>query len=149
MIKPMAEESLTPIWDGTVSFARPITFLRHLRVVLKEMRPRQWSKNGIVFMALIFSANQYWQPKDIGSWDHLVARALLTALAFCMASGAEYIINDLRDRESDRLHPRKRNRPIAAGLISPPAAVAWAIGLTIAGLALAFAIDPRTGAVLF
>jgi 4-hydroxybenzoate polyprenyltransferase len=148
MIETMAEESLSARWDGSVSLAKPMTLLRHLRVVLKEMRPKQWAKNGIVFMAFIFSANQFWQPKKIDSWDHMVVLALLTAIAFCMASGAEYIINDLRDRESDRLHPRKRLRPIAAGLISPPAAVLWAVGLTLAAFALAFAIDWRTGVVV-
>ncbi len=89
------------------------------------MRPKQWAKNGIVFMALIFSVNQAWMPEDIKSWDSLLVRALPDGLAFCMASGAEYIVNDLRDRESDKLHPRKRLRPIAAGLISPAEAIAW------------------------
>ncbi|HLF76832.1 MAG TPA: decaprenyl-phosphate phosphoribosyltransferase [Dehalococcoidia bacterium] len=148
MIDDMAKELLSSRWDGSVSLTKPVTLLRHLRVVLKEMRPRQWAKNGIVFMAFIFSANQFWQPKSIDSWDHLVVRAFLTALVFCMASGAEYMINDLRDRESDRLHPRKRNRPIAAGLISPAAAAVWAVSLTAIAFAGAFAIDWRTGIVV-
>src|SRR6266540_593179 len=114
----MTEESLVPVRDRSASIARPGSLVRHLRYLLKAMRPRQWSKNGIVFIALIFSVNQYWQPDDPGSWDHLFLRAFITALVFCMASGAEYLINDTRDRESDRLHPRKRLRPIAAGLLS-------------------------------
>jgi 4-hydroxybenzoate polyprenyltransferase len=148
MIDGMAEESLSARWDGSVSLTKPLTLMRHLRVVLKEMRPRQWAKNGIVFMAFIFSANQFWQPKHFDSWDHLVFRAFLTALVFCLASGAEYMINDLRDRDSDRLHPRKRNRPIAAGLISPTAAIVWALGLTAVAVGAAFAIDWRTGLVV-
>ena len=54
----MAEDSLRPA--GAVSLSRPLTLIRHLRYVLKAMRPRQWSKNGIVFMALLFSVNQAW-----------------------------------------------------------------------------------------
>lgn len=144
----MAEESFTPAIDGSVSLAKPVSLLRHLRYVLKEMRPKQWAKNGIVFLALIFSVNQAWMPGDIKSWDSLLVRAFLTAIAFCMASSAEYIVNDLRDREMDKLHPRKRLRPIAAGLISPAEAITWSLGLTVASFALAFAIDWRTGIVV-
>jgi len=144
----MTEETFTPAIDGSVSLARPSSLIRHLRYVLKEMRPKQWAKNGIVFLAFIFSVNQFWTPEHIRSWDNLVIRATLTAIAFCMASSAEYIINDLRDRESDALHPRKRLRPIAAGLISPSEAMVWSLTLTVASFALAFAIDWRTGVVV-
>jgi 4-hydroxybenzoate polyprenyltransferase len=142
----MAEEILAAA-DG-VSLTRPTSLLRHLRYVLKEMRPRQWSKNGIVFMALIFSVNQDWLPEKIGTWDHLVARALITALCFCAVSGAEYMINDLKDRESDRMHPTKRRRPIAAGLVGPREAVIWAACLAAGGIIVAFLVDWRTGAVM-
>jgi 4-hydroxybenzoate polyprenyltransferase len=65
-----------------------------------------------------------------------------------MVSGAEYLVNDTRDRESDRLHPAKSHRPIAAGLLSARAAVGWAVALWLVGTAIAFAIDVRTGAVV-
>jgi 4-hydroxybenzoate polyprenyltransferase len=142
----MAEESLPAA--GTVSLAKPATLLRHLRYVLKAVRPRQWTKNGIVFMALLFSVNQYWQPDDIASWDHMLLQATLTALAFCAVAGAGYLVNDVRDVESDRLHPTKRNRPIASGNLSTRAALAWAAALIVAGVAVAFVIDWRTGAVV-
>jgi 4-hydroxybenzoate polyprenyltransferase len=141
----MAEDTLAV--DG-VSLARPTTLLRHLRYVLKEMRPRQWSKNGIVFVALIFSVNQQWLPEKVSTWDHLVIRALITALCFCAVSGAEYMINDLKDRESDRMHPTKRRRPIAAGLVGPREAVIWAACLAGGGIIVAFLVDWRTGAVM-
>jgi 4-hydroxybenzoate polyprenyltransferase len=145
----MAEDSLAATPDlGAVSLTRPTSLIRHLRYVLRAMRPRQWTKNGIVFMAFIFSVNTTWTPDDIASWDHLFIRALITALVFCMVSGAEYLVNDTRDRESDRLHPTKRRRPIAAGLITPRAAICWAIALWVVGTAIAFAIDVRTGAVV-
>jgi 4-hydroxybenzoate polyprenyltransferase len=142
----MAEESLTPA--GALSLSTPVALVRHLSYVLRSMRPRQWTKNGIVFMALIFSVNQEWQPDDPKTWDHLLFRCLLTVLAFCLVSGADYLVNDVRDRESDRLHPRKRLRPIAAGLLSSRAALAWAVVFSAAGVALAFAIDWRVGAVV-
>jgi 4-hydroxybenzoate polyprenyltransferase len=142
----MAEETLaTP--DG-VSVTKPTSLLRHLRYVLKAMRPRQWSKNGIVFMALIFSVNQAWLPEEFDTWNTLVLRALITALCFCAVSGAEYMINDLKDRESDRMHPTKRRRPIAAGLVGPREAVLWAAGLATGGIIIAFLVDWRTGAVM-
>jgi 4-hydroxybenzoate polyprenyltransferase len=143
----MAEESMIAA-DSTVAISRPVSPLRHLRYVLKAMRPRQWSKNGIVFMALIFSVNQEWFPDRPGTWDHLLLQVMLTVIAFCAVSGAEYMVNDVRDRESDRLHPTKRNRPIAAGLLSVRAALVWAVLLAAGGVALAFLVDWRTGAVV-
>jgi 4-hydroxybenzoate polyprenyltransferase len=65
-----------------------------------------------------------------------VVHALLALLAFCCASSTVYLINDLRDREEDRRHPLKRLRPIAAGTLSVPAAVAAAVLLAVAALAL-------------
>jgi 4-hydroxybenzoate polyprenyltransferase len=109
------------------------------------MRPRQWTKNAIVFLALVFSVNQSWEPAKLASWDHLLLRTVIAALCFCLVSGADYLVNDVRDREADRLHPRKRQRPIAAGQLAPEAAVLWAIGLSGAGLAGAFLVDWRTG----
>lgn len=142
----MAEETLAAA-DG-VSMTGPVSLPRHLRYVLKAMRPKQWSKNGIVFMALIFSVNQEWLPEEFGSWDHLLLSAFLTALCFCAVSGAEYMINDLKDRESDRMHPTKRHRPIAAGLIGPREAFAWASFFAVGGIVAGSLIDWRTGAVL-
>jgi 4-hydroxybenzoate polyprenyltransferase len=109
------------------------------------MRPRQWSKNGIVFMAFIFSINMEWYLDDPSSWLPLLWRSALTAGVFCMVSGADYLINDVKDRESDRLHPRKSRRVIASGLLPARSAVLWAAGLWIAGTAIAFLIDWRTG----
>lgn len=122
--------------------------LAHLRYVLVSMRPKQWTKNGIVFLAFIFSVNQAWQPDSPATWDHLVLRSLLTALCFCLVSGADYLVNDVRDRASDRLHPRKSRRPIAAGLISPQAAIIWAVVVAGTGILAAYAIDWRTGSVV-
>ena len=133
---------------ATVSLTRPTSLVRHLYYLVKAMRPKQWTKNGIVFMAFIFSVNDRWVPEDTDSWLPLVGRCILTAIVFCMVSGAEYLVNDTKDRAEDRLHPKKSRRPIAAGLISPQAAIGWAIVLWIAGTAIAYAIDPQTCAVV-
>src|SRR5438067_1369246 len=112
----MTEESLATV-EAFVP-ARPAGLLRQLPYILLSMRPRQWTKNGIVFMALIFSVNQNWEPERVGSWDKLLLRSLLMAFVFCLVSGADYLVNDVRDQDNDRLHPRKRRRPIAAGLLA-------------------------------
>ena len=143
----MTEKPITPARGGDVAVPRA-SLLMHLRYVLVSMRPRQWTKNGVVFMALVFSANESWQPEEPGTWDHLLLRATAAALVFCLVSGAEYLVNDKRDRASDRLHPRKSKRPIAAGLLAPEAAIAWAVGLWSLGSVVAFLIDPRTGGVV-
>jgi 4-hydroxybenzoate polyprenyltransferase len=75
--------------------------------IVREVRPRQWTKNLIVFAALIFSGN----AGDAGR----VGRAALAFVAFCLLSGAVYLVNDIADANLDRLHPKKRLRPIAAG----------------------------------
>ncbi len=76
-----------------------------------SLRPRQWTKNLLLFAGLLFSRR----------WDNSIAviDAFLAFAIFCALSGVVYIINDLTDLEQDREHPRKRNRPIAAGQISP------------------------------
>ena len=142
----MAEESLPA--SGTISITDPVSLLRHLRYVLKAVRPKQWTKNGIVFMAFLFSINQAWFPDDISTWDHLLLKAFLTALAFCGVSGAGYLINDVRDVESDRMHPTKRNRPIASGKLSAKEAMVWAALFVTVGVIIAFAVDWRTGLIV-
>lgn len=83
--------------------------------LIRLMRPKQWVKNGFVLAPLIFS----------GAFSDAAAvkQSLLAALLFCVASSATYIFNDLHDIERDRRHPKKsRTRPLAAGIVSPPAA---------------------------
>ncbi len=91
-----------------------------------SLRPRQWTKNAVVF-AGAFGAGQLF---------HVVSfmRASLGFLIFCGLAGVIYIINDLTDRERDRLHPRKRYRPIASGALPPLWALCGAIALLIACL---------------
>jgi 4-hydroxybenzoate polyprenyltransferase len=112
------------------------------------MRPRQWPKAGIVFLALIFSVGQEYHVDDPGSWIPLLLRSLAAFVCFCMVSSADYLVNDISDIESDRAHPIKRNRPIPAGLLAIQTAWAAAAILFAAGHAIAFAIDWRLGLVI-
>ncbi len=128
--------------------AQRTDIVSHLTYVLKSMRPRQWTKGLIVFLALIFSIEQEWQLSDAGSWAPLLGRSTLVFVFFCLVSSADYLINDLADREGDRQHPKKRHRPIAAGLLSPRAAIGWAVALALLALAGGFALDWQVGSIL-
>ena len=120
----------------------------HLLAVLRAVRPRQWPKNLIVFMALLFSIDDKWQLTDPSSWLDLLGWTLLTFVLFCLVSSADYLVNDIVDRESDRQHPRKRKRPIAAGQLSVRAAQIWAVALAALAIGGAFAITWSVGAVI-
>jgi len=103
-------------------------------LLLREMRPRQWSKNLILFAALIFSKNLL----DLG----MLLRSAAACLVFCLLSGMVYTINDLLDIKEDRLHEVKRHRPLASGALPVQVAVIWVIVVTAASLALAWKIGP-------
>lgn len=113
--------------------------LSQARYLLVAMRPYQWTKNGLVLAALIFAHR--W--KDLQA----VRLALMAFVAFCLLASFTYLFNDLRDVEQDRLHPRKRSRPVAAGLLAPSVAAVAAGALLLLGLALAFAVNFPTGAI--
>lgn len=102
--------------------------------VLLSLRPRQWTKNLIVFAGLIFG----YRLKDV---EALVAACLAFAV-FCAVSGVVYLVNDVRDRETDRLHPHKSRRPIAAGRLSPGMAMGSAVVIGAGALAAAFLVLP-------
>ena len=98
-----------------------------LEAIVVSMRPRQWVKNLFVFAGLVFSQRLFTGA----AWTAVAAFAI-----FCALSGAIYLFNDVADRERDRLDPRKRMRPIAAGRLPPGVAVAAAVMLVVAGLGL-------------
>jgi decaprenyl-phosphate phosphoribosyltransferase len=112
---------------------------RTLRVLLRACRPRQWSKN-LLLLAAPSAAGVIAVP--------VVGRDVAVAIvAFCLLSSATYLLNDVRDRDQDRLHPRKRDRPVAAGQLSPRAALGLAAALGVCGLALAAAVRLELAAV--
>ena len=101
---------------------------RRLVGLLRGTRPRQWTKNLLVLVALLFSGRY----QDPGS----VVAALEGLLLFVLASGSLYLLNDVADAKRDRAHPEKRRRPIAAGVVSIPLAV----GVGTGGLVVAAAL---------
>lgn len=107
-------------------------FWTSCRVLLRACRPRQWSKNLLVFAA---PAAAGWIGRPA-----IAAETLAALVVLCMISSATYLVNDVRDREQDRLDPRKRLRPVAAGELSVRAALWTAALLAVAGIALASAI---------
>lgn len=102
------------------------------------MRPRQWVKNLFVFAGLIF-AQKLLTP--------LTVVAVAAFVIFCALSGAVYLLNDVADRDQDRLHPRKRERPIAAGRLSVPGALAAALALIVLALGASLLISTRLALV--
>ena len=104
-------------------------------LVVTGLRPRQWTKNLLLFAGLLFAA----RLGDAVSWVEAIAGFAL----FCAASGAAYLVNDVRDAERDRLHPAKRLRPVASGALPPRTALAVAALLAGAALAAGAALGAR------
>ena len=105
--------------------------------LVRSLRPSQWTKNLIIFAALIFGERLL----DPGS--ALLASAAF--LIFCGLSGVVYLVNDVADREADRGHPIKRHRPIASGALPVRVAVGTAVAILTASLAAAFALSASFG----
>lgn len=103
--------------------------------LLASLRPKQWVKNGFVAAPLVFADDLFDGPQ--------FARAAVAVIAFCMASSATYLLNDVLDRDADRLHPRKRNRPVASGALSVQAALASSAVLGAASVALSAVLGWR------
>lgn len=100
---------------------------------IRSLRPHQWTKNVFVFAALVFAERL---------WDTAAELRALAAFAiFCALASAVYLVNDITDRANDRLHPIKRQRPIASGVVPVPLAWGMAVALTALGLAGAYALD--------
>jgi 4-hydroxybenzoate polyprenyltransferase len=111
------------------------------QAALAALRPRQWAKNLLVFAGIIFAS----KLGDAARW----AEALAAFAAYCAASSAAYLVNDVRDREDDRLHPIKRERPIARGELTVRQALALAGVLAAAAMALAAVLGlPSLGLLL-
>ena len=110
-----------------------------LVALLQGMRPKQWTKNLLVFAALIFAQ----RFDDVSA----VATVTLTFALFCLISGSIYLINDIADREEDRKHPTKRHRPIASGALPVSVAATTAVILAPGGVIGCYLINIPTGHV--
>ena len=119
-----------------------------LPALLVAMRPYQWPKNVIVFAALVFSAGDAWTPGDADTWWPLLWRSAALFALWSAVSSATYLLNDVRDREADQLHPRKARRPIASSEVSSATALVTAALLVVVALPLTFLVDTTAAAVL-
>ncbi|MBM3128382.1 MAG: decaprenyl-phosphate phosphoribosyltransferase [Chloroflexi bacterium] len=114
--------------------------------LIKTMRPRQWTKNLMVFIPFAFTLREYWRPFSPEMWL-LLGKATLGFILFCAISGTIYLINDWVDVEKDRLHPKKRFRPLASGALSKSVALGAIVVLLLVALPAAFLLEPWFGAV--
>ena len=110
-----------------------------LRGLIKTMRPHQWVKNVFVLAPMIFHKDLVATVGGDPSLNlRVTGKGLLATVVFCLLAGAVYTINDLVDVEADRIHPVKRNRPIASGAVPESFAWPFTLALVAAALALAF-----------
>ena len=105
-----------------------------MRTWVRALRVEQWTKNGVVMMAWFFSVADSSQQEIVRGWTSFLMAVGMVG-AFSLISSSFYLLNDVSDYEADRLHPVKRNRPIAAGLLSRITAVRAALVLFAAGFA--------------
>ncbi len=125
--------------------ARLLTVLRDLLVTA---RPQQWLKNLLLYAGFVFSARTAWGWRDPETWAPMLLTASAAFALFTVAAAGGYFINDALDAERDRAHPRKRERPVAAGRLRLRAA-AGAGGLLVAvAVAGSLALDLAFGAIL-
>jgi 4-hydroxybenzoate polyprenyltransferase len=104
-----------------------------VRALVRALRPYQWVKNALVAVPLITSHQLF----SLDLWTHMAGMFL----CFCLCASSIYVANDLLDIPADRLHPRKRHRPFAAGELSVATGIVLSIGLFVSALALAFAVS--------
>jgi decaprenyl-phosphate phosphoribosyltransferase len=119
--------------------SNPIKAKKRIFAHINALRPRQWTKNLIVFAAPLFAFSINFSS---------FAGSAFAFLAFCAASSGFYLINDIADVESDRQHPVKCKRPIAAGLVSIPIAIVMAVLLLGGAVSLSWIFSPPLGAVI-
>ena len=104
-----------------------------MRSIIKLIRPKEWIKNGFLFIPSFFAGNLF-DPAEL-------IRITLAAAAFCMVASGVYVINDFNDRAADRLHPKKKNRPLASGKVKESTAIVLMIALFAGGLVMSFFIN--------
>ena len=103
--------------------------------IVRLLRPRHWAKNVLVLMPVVFSGNM----ANAIAW----CNAFVAMAAFCLASSAVYVFNDIHDRQADRLHPDKKSRPLASGQVG--VLTAWVLSLLLAGASLSIPLVTARG----
>jgi 4-hydroxybenzoate polyprenyltransferase len=125
-----------PVSDGL--HPRPRPRRGPIRALIAGLRPKQWTKNLLLFAALLFTLDQKHSARDF-------VLTLEAFAIFCVLSGANYLVNDIQDVAADRHHPTKSHRPIAAGELKVGTAAIWATVLIAASLAAAFHLGTGFG----
>jgi decaprenyl-phosphate phosphoribosyltransferase len=133
-VGPLIVDDSNPRADGGPSSASRIAGY------VRAVRPRQWPKNALVFAAPIAAGD--------ATNAHIMGLACAAFLAFCMAASGTYLVNDIRDVESDRRHPVKRDRPIAAGVVPVGPAYLLAAVLVAGALVVGFLTSRDFGITL-
>jgi 4-hydroxybenzoate polyprenyltransferase len=110
------------------------------KTYIETLRPRQWTKNLVIFAGLLFDG-QFLQLNPF-------LRVLAATILFCLVSGITYTINDLLDIEADRLHPTKKNRPVASGRLSKKQAIIYVVILSIFSLVASYLLSPKLSLIL-
>lgn len=105
-----------------------------IAALIKQLRPKQWTKNSFLFAALIFSGEFLTMESNF--------RAIIAFAAFCMMSSTGYVLNDYLDREADQNHPKKKFRPIASGALPVKLALVELVVIAILGVGLALWLSP-------
>ena len=110
-----------------------------LKNLIETLRPRQWTKNFVIFAGLIFDAQLF---SAVPAWRVMAAFGI-----FCLISGLTYTINDIIDLKADRQHPQKCHRPLASGRLPIKFAITMAIILALIGLSAAFFLSWKLGLI--
>ena len=110
-----------------------------LLALLRNMRPKQWAKNLLIFAGLVFDRQLTYTPS--------LERTIYGFLLFCLLTSSIYLINDIIDVEADRKHPQKKKRPIASGVLPIPVAIGAAAVFLVAALVLGYLLSPIFAAV--
>ena len=119
---------------GILNLRKTDMFIRNFILAL---RPKQWSKNAVIFIALVFSQNMF----SFAAF----CKTLAAFGIFCLLSGGAYVLNDIADIKSDRNHPEKSKRPIASGALSIRRAKVACVVIMLPAVALAFLTDLQFG----
>jgi 4-hydroxybenzoate polyprenyltransferase len=119
--------------------------LNRLADLVVSARPKQWLKNGVLILPLVFSVNLYWHPSNWPELFRMATTVMAAVVLFSALTAAQYLFNDLVDLPGDRLHPLKAKRPLAAGRLDPKLAAGAAVGLALFAVGGGLALDPLFG----
>lgn len=137
--------SEAPVRDERPSLAG---FTGLVLALVEGMRPAQWQKNLLLFAAFVFSSGKAWHLGDPSTWLPLIAASSGGFALYSLAASGAYLLNDVVDVERDRLHPRKRYRPIASGRLPIRVALAAGTLLLVGSVVAGLVLDLRFGLVL-